>query len=103
MSNACIVKVQGSDVILYEHWGANPKTMLPFLKEFHTWFTKARGYWDAQYCIAQLVRHTTKKEPELHIPTGFGLYTKDEHNCGHDGHVYELKEDGIYYNGVLFK
>lgn len=106
MSNSCVVKVEGSSVVLYQHWNGNPEYMIPFLKEFYEWFIKERGYLDESMAIAQLVRRTAFKDAEVtsynmkKIPTGFRLYTTESYPKNRE---YTIKADGIYYDGIAVK
>jgi len=95
MSTSATITVEGVTFAkVYKHFDGDPKSTLPWLKEFNRRFTAKRGN-DPEYKFAQLLRSSSKDGEQYHLDrsefTGWGVVEFDEEGSNYE---YALKQDG---------
>jgi len=98
MSTSATITVEGVTFAkVYKHFDGDPKSTLPWLKEFNRRFTAKRGN-DPEYKFAQLLRSSSKDGEQYHLDrsefTGWGVVAFDEVDEADVNYEYILKSDG---------
>ena len=72
MGTRALIAIEGSDVVIYQHWDGNPEHTLPLLKSFVADFTAKRAF-DAEYLTAYLIYRLKDIQDASDETAGFGV------------------------------
>ena len=98
MSTHAVIRVDGSDVVLFKHWDGYPENTLPWLIKFNKGFVKKYPTSYPEYKVADLIRSTVKSAKTYNLCKDGWAVMVSPPEKGIDSidaeYIYELKRNG---------